>query len=120
MGDLKEGEKTVGVQRRYTGTAGRVENAQVAVYLTAASRVGHAMIDRELYLPASWATDLDRRATAGVPDEVEFATKPALAAAMFTRVVEAGAPARACDAGVEEGLVAAWGAAVVVAGFECD
>jgi SRSO17 transposase len=52
-GDLKKGTATVGVQRQYTGTAGRVENAQVAVYLVYASRVGHALIDRELYLPQS-------------------------------------------------------------------
>jgi SRSO17 transposase len=92
-GDLKKGEHTVGVQRQYSGTAGRIENAQVAVYLAYASRGGHALIDRELYLPRSWADDLDRRAAAGVPDEVEFATKPALATAMITRGVAAGLPA---------------------------
>jgi SRSO17 transposase len=93
-GHLKKGEQTVGVQRQYTGTAGRIENAQVAVYLAYASRAGHAMIDRELYLPRTWAEDPQRRAGAGVPDEVEFATKPALAAAMFTRAIAAGVPAR--------------------------
>ncbi|OZM76661.1 hypothetical protein CFP66_39815 [Pseudonocardia sp. MH-G8] len=92
-GDLKKGEHTVGVQRQYTGTAGRVENAQVAVYLAYASRHGHALIDRELYLPRSWAEEPDRRAAAGVPAEVEFATKPALATTMITRAVEAGVPA---------------------------
>jgi SRSO17 transposase len=66
---------TVGVQRQYTGTAGRIENAQVAVYLTYATAAGHALIDRELYLPQVWADDADRRSQAGVPDEVEFATK---------------------------------------------
>jgi len=80
-GDLKKGAKTVGTQRQYTGTAGRVENAQVAVYLTYASAAGHAMIDRELYLPKSWTGDRDRCAAAGVPAEVEFATKPAPALA---------------------------------------
>jgi SRSO17 transposase len=90
-GDLKKGEHTVGVQRQYTGTAGRIENAQVAVYLAYASRTGHALIDRELYLPRSWAEDPERRAAAGVPDEVEFATKPALATAMVINAVEAGA-----------------------------
>jgi SRSO17 transposase len=92
-GDLKKGEHTVGVQRQYTGTAGRIENAQVAVYLAYASRTGHALIDRELYLPRSWAADPDRRTAAGVPDEIEFATKPALATAMIARGVAAGLPA---------------------------
>src|SRR4029434_1159457 len=56
-GDLKKGTATVGVKRRDTGTAGRVENAQVAVYLVYASAAGHAMIDRELYLPRCWTDD---------------------------------------------------------------
>ena len=64
-GDLKKGAHTVGVQRQYTGTAGRIENAQVAVYLTYASAGGHALIDRELYLPRVWAGDTDRREQAG-------------------------------------------------------
>jgi SRSO17 transposase len=64
-GDLKKGTATVGVQRQYTGTAGRVENAQVAVYLTYAAADGYAFIDRALYLPRSWADDPDRRAAAG-------------------------------------------------------
>jgi SRSO17 transposase len=92
-GDLKKGEYTVGVQRQYTGTAGRIENAQVAVYLAYASRGGHALVDRELYLPRSWADDPDRRTEAGVPEEVEFATKPALAMAMIARAIEASLPA---------------------------
>ena len=94
-GDLKKGMCTVGVQRQYTGTAGRIENAQVAVYLTYAGARGHAMIDRELYLPKSWT---ERPATgcaeAGVPDDIEFLTKPALAAGMLTRALDAGVPAR--------------------------
>ncbi len=93
-GDLKKGDHTVGVQRQYTGTARRIENAQVAVYLTYTARTGHAMIDRELYLPRSWAEDQDRRTDAGVPAEVGFATKPALAATMITRAVAAGVPDR--------------------------
>ena len=92
-GDLKKGEHSVGVQRQYTGTAGRIENAQVAVFLTYAARRGHALIDRALYLPASWVQDRDRCAEAGVPGGVGFATKPALAAAMITRAVQAGTPA---------------------------
>ena len=78
-GDLKKGTGTVGVQRQYTGTAGRVENAQVAVWLVYATGAGHAMIDRELYVPRSWTEDADRCRAAGIPDQVGFATKPALA-----------------------------------------
>jgi SRSO17 transposase len=93
-GDLKKGSHTVGVQRQYTGTAGRIENAQVAVYLAYATDTGHAFIDRELYLPRSWADDPDRRAAAGVPAEVEFATKPGLATTMVGRALDAGVAAR--------------------------
>lgn len=93
-GDLKKGNATVGVQRQYTGTAGRIENAQVGVYLVVASSRGHAFIDRELYLPKVWAGDARRRADAGVPDDVEFATKPALAVAMLERALDDAVPAR--------------------------
>jgi SRSO17 transposase len=92
-GDLKKGTHTVGVQRQYTGTAGRVENSQVAVYLTYASSKGHALIDRALYLPKSWTGDTERREAAGVPQELEFATKPALAREMIVRALEAGVSA---------------------------
>ena len=81
------------MQRQYTGTAGRIENAQVAVYLTYAAARGHALIDRALYLPRSWTDDPQRCAAAGVPAGTEFATKPALATAMITRAVQAGVPA---------------------------
>src|SRR4051812_21832226 len=93
-GDVKKGRHTVGVQRQYTGTAGRIENAQVAVYLTYSAGRGHALIDRELYLPKSWTDDPARCAAAGVPADVEFATKPALATAMLARALDAGLPAR--------------------------
>jgi len=96
-GDVKKGTGTVGVQRQYTGTAGRIENAQVAVYLTyaapAAAGGGYAFIDRELYLPKAWTEDPDRCTAAGVPDGVEFATKPALARTMIDRALDAGTPA---------------------------
>lgn len=92
-GDLKKGTATVGVQRQYTGTAGRVENSQVAVYLAYATTAGHALIDRALYLPRCWADDPLRRAQAGVPAEVEFATKPALAGRMIAAALEAGVAA---------------------------
>jgi SRSO17 transposase len=92
-GDLKKGTQTVGVQRQYTGTAGRVENAQVAVLLAYASQAGHAVIDRELYLPRSWTRDPERLQAAGVPAQVGFTTKPALAQAMLSRALDAGVPA---------------------------
>jgi SRSO17 transposase len=93
-GDLKKGVHTVGVQRQYTGTAGRIENAQVGVYLVYAGPRGHAMIDRELYLPESWTGDPGRLDAAGVPIDIEFATKPALAAGMLVRALVAEVPAR--------------------------
>ena len=92
-GDLKKGTRTVGVQRQYTGTAGRIENSQVGVFLGYAGSDGHTLIDRRVYLPASWTDDRDRRAAAGVPDEIEFATKPDLAADMITAALDAGVPA---------------------------
>jgi SRSO17 transposase len=92
-GDLKKGIQSVGVQRQYTGTAGRIENAQVAVYLVYASDAGHALIDRELYVPRDWINDPDRCQAAGVPDQVGFATKPNLARRMLARALDAGVPA---------------------------
>jgi SRSO17 transposase len=92
-GDLKKGTATVGVQRQYTGTAGRIENAQVAVYLAYATDAGHALIDRELYVPQGWTCDPERCRDAGIPAQVGFATKPALATKMVTRALAAGVPA---------------------------
>ena len=92
-GDLKAGTESVGVQRQYTGTAGRIENSQVTVCMTYVGRRGHAFIDRALYLPKSWTGDRERCRKASVPDDVEFATKPTLAGDMLTRAVAAGVPA---------------------------
>lgn len=92
-GDLKKGVATVGVQRQYTGTAGRIENSQVAVYLTYAAVRGHALIDGRLYLPKSWTEDPGKLARAGVPDDIGFATKPALAQQMIVDALDAGVPA---------------------------
>jgi SRSO17 transposase len=92
-GDVKKGHRTAGVQRQYTGTAGRIENAQVAVYLTYAAAAGHAAIDRELYLPRSWTGNPARCRAAGIPDGTAFATKPKLARRMIARTLDAGAPA---------------------------
>jgi SRSO17 transposase len=91
-GDLKKGTHTVGVQRQYTGTAGRIENSQVAVYLVYSTPAGHAAIDRELYVPRSWTDEPDRCQAAGIPDEIGFATKPALATTLITRTLDAGIP----------------------------
>jgi SRSO17 transposase len=91
-GFVKKGEKSAGVQRQYSGTAGRVENCQVGVFLGYASRHGHALIDRALYLPEGWAGDPARRAGAGVPAGVAFATKPKLGRAMLERALGAGVP----------------------------
>jgi SRSO17 transposase len=89
-GDVKKGSQTVGVQRQYTGTAGRIENSQVAVFLAYATPTGCAFLDRALYLPRAWTEDADRMAAAGVPADTVFATKPALARAMIGRVLDAG------------------------------
>ncbi|GAA0317992.1 IS701 family transposase [Streptomyces polychromogenes] len=90
-GFLKKGTASAGVQRQYTGTAGRVENTQVGVFLAYASSRGRALIDRRLYLPdASWCQDTERRIRAGVPDQVEFATKPTLAGQMITAALDGG------------------------------
>ncbi len=91
-GFVKKGTRSAGVQRQYSGTAGRTENCQIGTFLAYASDRGHALIDRELYLPASWTDDRDRCRAAGVPDDVEFATKPRQAIAMIARALDAGVP----------------------------
>ena len=91
-GFLKKGTKSAGVQRQYSGTAGRIENCQIGVFLAYVSREGRTFLDRELYLPQSWADDPERRAEAGVPPEVKFATKPALSRKMIEGAQQAGVP----------------------------
>jgi len=93
-GFLKKGEKSVGVARQYTGTAGKKENCQVGVFLCYTSEKGAAFIDRALYLPHEWMEEPARREGAGVPEEVRFATKGELAKEMLRRALEAGVPAR--------------------------
>jgi SRSO17 transposase len=93
-GDLKKGRHTVGVQRQYSGTAGKIENCQLAVHLVYATDTAHAMLDAALYLPKSWCDDPARRAEAGVPEQVRFATKPQLAARMIDAAATAGLPCR--------------------------
>ena len=91
-GFLKKGDKSAGVQRQYSGTAGRIENCQVGVFLAYAGAKGRTLLDRELYLPQVWAEDRERRREAGVPEEVRFQTKPQLAQKMLGRAVESGVP----------------------------
>ena len=91
-GFLKKGTKSAGVQRQYSGTAGRIENCQVGVFLADASRHGHALIDRELYLPQGWLSDRPRCREAAIPDAVGFRTKPQLAQVMLERALEAKLP----------------------------
>ncbi len=93
-GFLKKGTHSVGVKRQYSGTAGRIENCQVGVFLGYASQHGAAFLDRALYLPKDWAADPARRAQAHVPEAVTFRTKPALALAMLERTLDAGVPCR--------------------------
>lgn len=91
-GFLKKGNKSAGVARQYSGTAGRIENSQVGVFLAYASDRGRALIDRELYLPKTWTADRERCRDAGIDDDVEFATKPELAQTMIERAFDAGVP----------------------------
>jgi SRSO17 transposase len=92
-GFLKKGTRSAGVQRQYSGTAGRIENCQLGVFLAyAAPGGGRALIDRELYVPQSWTSDRDRCRQAGIGDDVGFATKPELAQQMIARALAAGVP----------------------------
>src|SRR4051812_35047554 len=91
-GFMKKGERSVGVARQYSGTAGRIENCQVGVFLAYASRFGQALIDRQLYLPEAWAKDESKRTKAGVPEGITFATKPQIACALIAQALDAGAP----------------------------
>jgi SRSO17 transposase len=92
-GFLKKGTTSVGVQRQYSGTAGKVDNCQLGVFLAYASPKGRALIDRELYLPESWTDDPGRCRAARVPRQVGFRTKPQLAQVMLERALDAGVPA---------------------------
>lgn len=91
-GFLKKGEHSVGVARQYSGTAGRIENCQIGVFLSYASRWGHALIDRRLYLPQAWAKDKARRDKAAVPEDVTFKTKPEIAADLIAAALDGGLP----------------------------
>ena len=91
-GFLKQGKASCGVARQYTGSAGKITNCQIGVLAAYVSGHGHAFIDRQLYLPKSWASDPERRGAAHVPDGIAFATKPALAAKMIEGAIAAGVP----------------------------
>ena len=93
-GFLKKGTKSCGVARQYSGTAGRIENCQIGVFLGYATKKGRALLDRALYLSKEWAADAERRKGAGIPEEVAFATKIVLARRMIDRAVTAGVPAK--------------------------
>ena len=93
-GFLKKGTRSAGVARQYSGTAGRIENCQIGVFLTYATAAGRTFLDRELYLPKAWTEDRDRCAAAGIGADVEFATKPELAMNMLQRAHDNGVPAR--------------------------
>ena len=91
-GFLKKGSTSAGVARQYSGTAGRIENSRIGVFLAYASPTGRALIDRELYLPKSWTEDRQRCRDAGIDDDIGFATKPGLAQSMIARALDAGIP----------------------------
>jgi SRSO17 transposase len=91
-GFLKKGTVSAGVQRQYSGTAGRTENCQIGVFAAYASLKGRSLVDRELYLPKSWMSDRDRCRTARIPEEREFATKGDLAKAMVRRALASPLP----------------------------
>jgi SRSO17 transposase len=93
-GFLKKGEGSVGVQRQYSGTAGRIENCQIGVFLAYSAARGHTFLDRALYVPEEWAGNQPRRRAVGVPEEIRFATKPVLARQLIERALQNGVPAR--------------------------
>jgi SRSO17 transposase len=93
-GFLKKGKRSAGVARQYSGTAGRIENSQIGVFLTYSSPAGRTFLDRELYLPKAWTDDRERCDAAGIPADREFKTKPELAMDMLAGALDAGVPAR--------------------------
>ena len=93
-GFIKKGKHSVGVKRQYSGTAGKVENCQIGTFLSYATTKGHAFLDRRLYLPKEWCSDLERRERAKVPADVIFQTKPEQAMAMLKDAWQAGVPMR--------------------------
>ncbi|WP_435138136.1 IS701 family transposase [Actinacidiphila sp. bgisy144] len=107
-GFLKKGLRSAGVQRQYSGTAGRTENCQVGVFLAYAAPLGRTLIDRRLYLPTSWTDDRQRCRRAGVGDEVGFATKVAMAKEMVRRAISDKIPFRWVTADAGYGYSKGW------------
>ncbi|MFI6523091.1 IS701 family transposase [Streptomyces uncialis] len=107
-GFLKKGVRSAGVQRQYSGTAGRTENCQVGVFLAYSGERGRTLIDRALYLPKSWTDDRERCREAGIGDEVEFATKVQLARAMVRRAIDDRIPFRWVTADAGYGYSKGW------------
>jgi len=93
-GFVKKGRHSAGVARPYRGTAGTVEHCQIGVFLGYATPLGHAVLDRELYLPQEWTDNRERCRQAGIPTARPFATKPQLARQLLTRAFAAGVPAQ--------------------------
>jgi SRSO17 transposase len=91
-GFMKQGDHSVGVQRQYTGTVGKVANCQLGVSLTLTTATEHLPVDFDLYLPKKWTEDKARRREAKIPDTVKFRTKPEIALDMLRRAVAAGLP----------------------------
>ena len=91
-GFLKKGDKSVGVHRQYSGTAGRIENCQIGAFLAYASAQGRTLLDREMYLPQVWTEDWERRWEAGATRDVVIRTKPQLAWGILERALESGVP----------------------------
>ncbi len=112
-GFLKKRVRSAGVQRHYSGTAGRTESCQVGVFLGYATDRGRTLIDRRLYLPASWTDDRERCRRAGIGDEVAFETKVAMAKAMVRRAIADKIPFRwvtGCRLRVQQRLAVGAGA----------
>jgi SRSO17 transposase len=93
-GFLKKGDRSVGVQPQYSGTAGKIANCQIGIFLAYASSQGQAFLDRALYLPRSWSEERTRRAEAGVPDAVPYQSKTELAVTLIERALDAGVRVR--------------------------
>ncbi|SHM26176.1 DDE superfamily endonuclease [Actinacidiphila paucisporea] len=107
-GFLKKGVRSAGVQRQYSGTAGRTENCQVGVFLADAAPLGRTLIDRRLYLPTSWTDDRRRCRDAGIGDEVGFATKVAIAKETVRRAIAGNIPFRWVTADAGYGYSKGW------------
>ena len=107
-GFLKKGNKSAGVSRQYSGTAGRIENSQIGVFMAYRSDRGHALVDRELYLPKCWTEDRQRSGEAGIPEDTGFATKPVLARRMLRRAIEECFEQAKQETGLDEYEVRSW------------